>query len=65
MTELLSQLEAGLRRHAAKPHDPGRVIYEDERIVQILHERRGGNHILQLNKPRPGATYAFLVLPAK
>lgn len=60
MSELPSQLEAGLRRHAAKPRDPGRVIYEDERIVQVLYERRDGNSVHQFNKPRPGEMVAIV-----
>lgn len=47
-----SQLEAGMDRHNAKPFIPGKVIYQDDRITQVLHERRDGNSIVQFNNIR-------------
>lgn len=59
-----TQLEAGLRRHSEKPYVPGKVVYEDDRIIVTECESRGGMIRTQVNKPKPDELVAFIYLPA-
>jgi hypothetical protein len=57
MSALVSQLEAGLKRHREKAYVPAETIYEDSRIVV---KRRGGS-MMQFNKLQPGQKIAVLL----
>lgn len=62
-----SQLEAGLARHAAKPHDvvmgPHKVLYEDAKILVRHFTDRG--HIIQTNKQRGQVAIVIINHPPK
>lgn len=61
---LRNQLEAGLARHSAKPHEvimgPCRVVYKDKRIT-VRHYTDTGI-LVQTNNPKPRKGISVVVI---
>lgn len=45
-----TQLEAGLRRHEAKPPIKSRLVFEDDKTELRVMETRDGNILMQVEK---------------